>query len=180
MKFSVKTLVLLTIFIVCLTTVHAQIRLNTNPSISADLRKVIEDYPSHFEHILGDPVVSNPQSTDFHCRVTIPGAVECVITRFSSNDTPVVSWQAVMLHTSGFEEAKRRFRSLFTDLNNLRAGSTMLKGVYEAPVEEKQFNSVLFSPVPADGAYRRLRLELVMEAQGMDWKVRLLIYDSEA
>jgi hypothetical protein len=177
MKPSVKTLALLTIFFISLTITNAQIKLNAPGSIAKDVRKVIDDYPNHFDNILGEVIIQNPQSTDYQCSFKVNGAEECRITRYSSDKTPVSSWQALMLTTDNFNEAKNRFRSLYSELNNLSKEAMHLKGVYESPAEEKRFTSVLFSFSPVIESVRRLKVELVMEAEGMDWKVRILVYD---
>jgi hypothetical protein len=179
MKSPVKTLELLTIFFFSLTIANAQIKFNTTSSIAADIKKVIDDYPNHFDNILGEVIIQNPQSTDYQCNFKVNGAEECTITRYSGEKNPVSSWQALMLTTGNFNEAKKKFRSLYNEMNNLSKESMRLKGIYESPEEEKKFTSVLFSFYPPDESIKRLKVELVMEAQGMDWKVKLLVYDRD-
>ena len=179
MKPPVKTLALLTIFFISLTITKAQIKIKGSGSIATDVKKVIDDYPNHFDNILGEVIIQNPQSTDYRCNFKVNGAEECIITRYSGNKTPVSSWQALMLTTDNFNEAKKKFRSLYNELNNLSKESMHLKGVYESPAEEKRFTSVLFSFSPTIESIKRLKVELVMEAEGMDWKVKLLIYDRD-
>jgi hypothetical protein len=179
MRPSVKTLVFITIFFFSLTIIQAQLKQNGTGSVAANVKKVIDDYPNHFENITGEIIIQNPQSTDYQCSFKVYGAEECTITRYSSGKSPISSWQAVMLATEKFEDAKKRFRSLYNELNNLSSGSMHLKGVYEPPLEEKKFATVLFSFSTADETLKRLKVELVMEAQGMEWKVRLLVYDRD-
>jgi hypothetical protein len=89
----------------------------------------------------------------------------------------VISWQALMLTTDNFESAKKKFRSLYGELNSMSNSSIHLKGLYESPAEEKKFTSVLFSVEPSTELLKNLKVELTMEADGMDWKVRILVYD---
>ncbi len=84
-----------------------------------------------------------------------------------------------MLTTENFEDAKKKFKTLYTQLNNLSVKTMHLSGVYESPVEEKKFSSVLFSFDPADESLKKLKVELVIEAEGMDWKVKVLVYDRD-
>ncbi|HET6996258.1 MAG TPA: hypothetical protein VFI06_14795 [Chitinophagaceae bacterium] len=177
MKSTVKTLALLTIFLFSFNLIHAQIKLFPGSNFALDLKKVIEDYPNHFENITGDLIVQNPQSTDYQCNFRVNGAEECTITKYSGKKEPVNSWQALMLTTDNFETARKKYRALYNELNNLQKGSMHLKGEYDSPAEEKKFTSVLFSFDPPTESIKKLKVELVLEAEGMDWKVRVLVYD---
>ncbi|MBC7947489.1 MAG: hypothetical protein H7Y42_06390 [Chitinophagaceae bacterium] len=178
MKPFVKLLVLFTILFFQQSPLFAQLRITPATSIVNDLKKVIEDYPSHFDHLLGELIMQNPQSADYTCNFKVNGAEECSITRYTGKKK-AASWQAVMLTTESFEDAKKKFKSLFGQINQLAIRSMRLKGVYDTPVEEKKFSSVLFYLDPSDPAVSKLRVELVLEAEQMDWKVKLLIYDRE-
>jgi len=179
MKPPVKSLVLLTIFFFSLTITRSQITLKPKSSIASDVKRVIDDYPNHFENILGELIIENPQSSDYRCNFTVSGAEECTITRYSSKKQPIFSWQALMLTTDNFEAARKKFRSLYSELNNLTNGSLLLKGSYESPAEEKKFTSVLFSFDPSAESTQQLKVELTIEAEGMDWKVKVLVYDRD-
>jgi hypothetical protein len=177
MKPPVKTLAFLTIFLPLTFVATAQVKTNPSNSIGACVQKVIDDFPNHFNNIVGELIIENPQSTDYQCNLKVNGAEECTITRYSDKKTPVYSWQALMLTTDNFESARRKFRSLYNELNNLNRGSTLLKGSYESPAEEKSFTSVVFSFNPLRGSLEKLRVEINMEAEGMDWRVKVLVYE---
>jgi hypothetical protein len=179
MKPPVKTLAFLTIFFFSFTLVNAQLKVISAGTIAADVKKVIDDYPNHFDNLLGDQVIQNPQSTDYQCNFKVNGAEESIITRYSGRRNTVSSWYAVMLTTESFSEAKRKFNSLYSQLNNLSVKSMRLKGIYESPVEEKKFTSVVLSFDNADESMKKLKVEVVMEADQMEWKVKLLVYDRD-
>lgn len=179
MKPSVKTLALFTIFLFSLGIANAQLKITSANTITTDVKKVIEDYPNHFDNILGDLIIQNPQSSNYQCNFKVEGAEECIITRYTGKKNSISSWQALMLTSESFDAAKKKFRSLYSQLNNLSEKSMHLKGVYESPLEEKKFSSVLFSFTPADEATKKLKVELVIEAEGMDWKVKVLVYDRD-
>jgi hypothetical protein len=147
--------------------------------IAVDIRKVLDDYPNHFDNIKGDIIAENPQTAEYDCRLKISGAEECTITRYKDEQKNIVSWQAVMLTTESFADARNRFRSLFGQLGNLPVMGMRLKGTYETPAEEKKFTSVLFSLDPPDARFKHTKVELVMESEMLEWKVKLLIYDQE-
>ena len=179
MKPPVKTLALLTIFFFSINTAGAQIKFASANTIAADVKKVIDDYPNHFDNILGSVIIQNPQSTDYQCNFKVSGAEESVITRYTGKRNTISSWQALMLTTDNFQKAKNKFRSLYGQLNDLSKETMYLKGVYESPVEEKKFTSVIFSFDPTNESISKLRVELIIEAEGMEWKVKVLVYDHE-
>lgn len=181
MLVPVKTLGFFTILLFLSYSSKAQFKLISrgNNDFVTDVKKVIQDHSNHFQNIIGEQIVANPQSTDYHCKLKIEGAEECFITKYSSGAEEMYSWQALMLTTENFNEAKRKFRSLFDQFNNLVIVSSQLKGAYETPVEEKKFTSVVFSISPDDEATSKLKVEITIEAEGMDWKVRVLVYNRE-
>jgi hypothetical protein len=179
MKYSVKLPALFTILFLSFNAAQSQLKINGASEITDDVKKVIDDYPNHFDNILGELIIQNPQSANYQCNFKVNGAEECIITRYSGKKNLVSSWQAVMLTTESFDAAKKKFRSLYSQLNNLSDRSMHLKGVYEPPVEEKKFSSVLFSFSPADEYIKKLKIELVIEAEGMEWKVKVLVYDRD-
>jgi hypothetical protein len=184
MKKSVKTLALITTILLFLNHTDAQIRLPVLNGIASDVKKVIEDYPSRFIHLMGEVKEENAQSTNYECNFKVNGAEESFITRYSAKKE-VCSWQATMLTTENFEKAKQKFRALFNQLNNLSVdiGGTKnirLKGNYEALSEEKKFASILFSFDPAIDKTSKLKVELALQFYApMEWRVTVLVYDRD-
>lgn len=178
MKPPVKTLAFITIFFLSFSGINAQININPASSITADVKKIIDDYPNHFENVMGELVIQNPQSSDYRCNINLNGAEESVITRYSGKRN-TISWRAVLLTTESFGEAKRKYNDIYNQLNNLVLRSMRLKGRYESPAEEKKFSSVILAFDPADESISKLKVEVVLEAEQMEWKVKLLIYDRD-
>ena len=180
---SVKTLTLISILSLFFTQSQAQLKLPGVNGVAADVKKVIEDYPSRFIHLMGEMIIENTQSTDYQCNFTVKGAEEAIITRYPSKKE-ICSWQALMLTTEEFDKAKQKFKSLYSQLNNLSVNinkeNFRLRGVYEAPVEEKKFTSVLFSLDPGNESTKKLKIEISMEFMSpMEWKVKVLVYDRD-
>ncbi|MES1218176.1 MAG: hypothetical protein ABUT20_21905 [Bacteroidota bacterium] len=183
MRKPAKALVLFTISVLLSNFLPAQNLLPVN-GIGNDIKKVIEDYPNHFKNISGEIIVQNPQSTDYQCNFKVNGAEETTITHYSSKNDNVCSWQSLLLTTENFEKAKQKFKALFNQLNNLSVHTSTsstfhLKGVYKIPDEGKTFTSILYSFVPPDDAIGKLKVELSLQYQLMEWKVRVLVYDKE-
>lgn len=182
---SVKFPVLITISLAWLLTSHAQIKLPpiANP-IQAEMEKVVKDYFNQFMNIRGDEIAQNPQSTDYHSNITLQGSEDCSVTKYSSTNNEVWSWQAVMLTTDEFETAKKKFKTLFTELNNLAVNiegqpSSVFKGNFETPTESKKFTTVIFSAQPANDALKPLKIELSLEYKITEWEIRILVYGKE-
>lgn len=185
MKQAVKPLALFTILIFAFSTLTAQLKIaSISGSIAGDIRKVIQDYPNKFINIQGELVAQHPQSTDYDCNFKVNGAESALVTVYSSKNNNVCSWQALMLTTEEFEVAKKKFKALYGQLNNLsvsleNGSSFPLKARYEEPLEEKKFTSVVFSGQTDDEASRKLRVEIVMVYEPMEWKVKVIVYDRD-
>lgn len=185
MKLTVKALTLLTIFLFVIVVSNAQLKLPVANSIGPDIKKVLEDYPNQFHNLMGEVVEVNPQSTDYACNFKVKGAEEVTITKYSSaNKYDITSWQALMLTTEEFEEAKKKFKSLYNQLQNLAVrmdGGLFfhLKGKYETPREEMKFTTVVFNVDAGASPFKKLKVELQMIYVPMEWKVKILVYDKE-
>jgi hypothetical protein len=179
MKQFVKTLVAITAILLFSISSFSQLRLTPRSGISSDVKKIIEDHPYHFSHITGPLILENAQFSDYECNFDVTGAEESTITKYSSKTDNVSSWKAIMLTTESFEEAKKKFKSLYGQLNGLSVRSAKLTGVYETPVEEKDFTSVIFSFDAKDEGFQKLKVELVLYTESLEWKVKLMIYDRE-
>jgi hypothetical protein len=172
----------LSILIVLSFTSRAQIKFSFQNPIQSDLEKVVQDLPNQFKHIRGEEVVNNPQSTDYRSTILLKEAEECVVTKYSSRTKEIYSWRADMLTTDNFETAKKKFRALFSQINNLPVNfnnkAFHFKGQYEQPVEEKSFTSTIFS-IDATDEIKNLKIELSMEYELLQWKIKILVYNRE-
>jgi hypothetical protein len=182
---TVKSLVLFTICGLALSTSHAQLKLPSvvNP-VQPELEKVVKDYFNQFVNIRGEETGQNPQSTEYHSSVTIKDAEECTVTKYSSAKNEVWSWQAVMLTTEEFETAKKKFKTLYHQVNNLAVHfedqpACSFKGEYETPTEAKKFTSVIFSSQTKNDAVKSLRIELTLEYKLLEWEIKILVYGKE-
>lgn len=184
MKKTVKSLVLFTSLAFFAGSTQAQIKLPGTSALAADVKKVIADYPSHFDHIRGEQIAEHPQSTEYRCNFNVNGAEESSITRYSSNKI-IYSWEAVLLTTESFEKARQKFKSVFSQLNNLSADigesrNIRFRGKYESPEEEQKFTSIVFQAEPETEMSKKVKMELSLQFHApMEWKVKVLVYDQE-
>ena len=183
-KRIVKSLFIAGLCIVLSVPSISQVRFPGANPLSTDMKKVIRDYPHHFASMQGSVLEENPQSINYACNFQVDGAESSSITRYSSKDNDVFSWQALMLSTEDFDTAKKKFRALFNSLNNLAVkmdyGDTFyLTGKYESPVEEKNFASVILTFEKADRITQKMKLEISMQYELLEWKIRVLIYEKD-
>jgi hypothetical protein len=147
------------------------------------LQKVINDYPNHFRNIKGEVLVENPQTTDYSSKVQIPGSVNTVITKYSSEDsTEIYSWKCVLLESEDFQTVSKKYKEIYNQVKNsiIKLDGNkpfILNGTYQDPTEEKRYTASPFSLVPASGDLKKLKVELTIEYLVTEWKVSLLVYD---
>jgi hypothetical protein len=179
MKKTVKTLVLFTCLSVLSGSLHAQLKLPVSNAFMNDIRKVIADHASHFDHIRGEVITESPQTTEYQCTLQVNGAEESSITRHSSKKS-IYSWEAVMLTTESFEKAKQKFKSLYNQLNNMSANLGDQQQDYESPKEEKKFTAIIFKASPSMEWSDKVKLELSLQFHSpMEWKIKVMVYDQE-
>src|SRR5690349_527817 len=111
MKKAVKFLLLTIAISTQVNNLKAQLRLPLANALAADMRTIIRDYPHQFSKLQGEVIEENPQTVLYHCNFKVAGARTTSITRYSANNRKVYSWEALMLTTDNFEEAKKKFRA---------------------------------------------------------------------
>ena len=152
-------------------------------SFQSDLVKVISDYPAHFKNLAGESVVDNPQVSEYACRLAVKDALECKVSRYSSATKEIYSWECVMLRTDEFDEAAKKFRSLYNAIQLLSVpvnGTTaVLKGKYMQPAASVKFTSVMFDAAEKNPSLNNLKVELLLEAEMLDWVIKVLVYEKE-
>lgn len=163
---------------------NSQRNSNANADFGAEMKKVIRDYPHNYQSMRGNTLDENPQYSNYECSLKIPGAESVNISRYSSDQKEVYSWQAVMLTTEDFETARAKFKSLYARFNNMAVkmdyGVTFyLKGKYIDPTEERSFTSALMRFELPDGITKKMILEVTMQFEFPEWKVKILIYEKE-
>ncbi len=184
MKKIVKPLLFTVLSIALTLSSYSQLRLPLANALAIDIRKIIREYPHQFGNLQGNVIEENPQATSYECNLKVSGAETSSITKYSSNKRKVYSWQALMLTTDDFEAAKKKFRALHSQFNQLGVkmdyGETFyLGGKYKTPVEEKKFSSITMKFENPDRNTDRMRLEISMQYEMLEWKVRVLIYEHE-
>lgn len=177
-----KLTVLLLLFLAAKT--HAQLRFPiTNTDLRTSLQKVLSDYPREFSTLRGEVMVENPQSVEYTSQLEFKGAEENTITRFNGFK-PMYSWQAVVLTSEDFEEAKKKYKWLFNQLKVMSVKldngySYTLDGKFEEADESRKFSSSTFVLVPSATNLPKVKVEVNLQFYFPEWKVGLVVYEKE-
>jgi hypothetical protein len=151
-------------------------------SLQTDIAKVISDYPNGFKNISGDQLIENPQSIEFESRVEIKDA-KCKVIKYSSTTKEIFSWEAEMLKTDDFDEASKKFRSVYNSLQHLSVNisgiNVVFKGEYIKPSESIKFTTIVFNALDKNDKLSNLKISLVLETEVLDWVIKIQVYEKE-
>lgn len=166
-------------------TSQAQFRLPglSNADMRQALEKVISDYPVDFANLRGEVLNNNPQTVEYVSLLQFKSAEKNTITQYSGTE-PVYSWEAQMFSTEEFTEVEKKYKSLYKDLKGItltlnRDYAYRLEGDYDAPTESRKFASSVFRLVPAATNLPKVKVELSLQYELMEWKIFLSVYQKE-
>src|SRR5689334_4790381 len=133
-------------------------------SFSKVMESVVHDFPNNYRNITGDLLVEQPETDDYASLVLLPGASECVITRYHSMEDTTASWQAKMFRSEDFKEVSQRYKELYRQLKGcylrLVDGSIIyMDAEWEAPTEEKPFVMSTLRLATGDSRYKEMKID---------------------
>ncbi|MDQ3279468.1 MAG: hypothetical protein M3Q06_14160 [Bacteroidota bacterium] len=167
------------------TAVHAQLRLPglSNSDMRQALEKVIADYPKEFATLKGEVLNNNPQTVEYASLLQFKSSEANTIIQYSGKE-PVYSWQAQMFTTEEFTEVEKKYKALYKDLRAItltlnRDYSYRLEGDYDTPSESRKFASSVFRLVPGATHLPKVKVELSLQYELMEWKIFLSVYKKE-
>ena len=147
-------------------------------SFSKVMEIVVHDFPNNYRNITGDLLVEQPETDDYASLVLLPGASECVITRYHSMEDTTASWQAKMFRGEDFKEVSQRYKELYRQLKGcylrLVDGSIVyMDAEWEAPTEEKPFVMSTLRLATGDERYKEMKIDLEMVYQFPEWAINI-------
>jgi len=164
---------------------HAQFKLPGagNPDVRNALEKVITDFPKEFANLKGEVLNTNPQTVEYTSLLPFKSAEQNTITQYSGKQ-PVYSWQALMHTNDDFEAAAKKYKTLYQQLKGMsiklnRDYDYSLSGEYDAPDESKKFSTTVFRLLPNASNLPKVKVELSMQYELLEWKIYLLVYQKE-
>lgn len=147
---------------------------------SAAIEAVLHDFPYNLCHIKGELVLAQGEFENYASLVELPGAENCIITRYHSVDDTTVSWQAKMYSHEDFEKAAHEYHELYKKLQacylKLVDGSIIyLQGDWEPAREETSFTTSTLRLTTGDWRYKEVKVELELVYLLSNWVVNINI-----
>lgn len=181
MKHSVT--LFLTLLLFYIVPCSAQLPALVNSDVKATLEKVIADFQNDFKNLKTDEITSNPQTTEYQTSLKNSFMEENSVVQYSASQ-PVYSWQATLLTTEAYEKACDKYKRFYKQLKQVslrltKESTIHLYGEFEEPRESSKFVSSVFDPIPASSLPRKLKVELSMQYEFPEWKVKIAIYRKE-
>jgi hypothetical protein len=178
---SLKLLV--SVLVIFSTFATAQIKLPVNNALRSDFQKIMAEYPLNFKGIQGEVIHQNPQTVEYASQLKLADAEECVITKYSSGLKPIYSWQALMFTSEEFELAYKKYKWVFNQLKGMNIyyvkDQYTLKGSFEEADESRKFTNSILAPVAPPDPLKKLKIDVVLQFEFPEWKVKLLVYEKE-
>lgn len=149
-------------------------------TFAQSISTILKDLPANFHNISGELLLSQGETDSYECTIKVPGAAECVITRYHSEEDTTASWQATMYQDESFKNAAARYKELYRQLKSCYLqtvdGSLLyIKGDWEEPTEEKGFAGSFFHIITGDARYKDAAIELQMRYQFPEWIISISI-----
>ena len=127
--------------------------------------------------------MDNPQTTEFESKVLVNESTRCRVIKYSSNTKEIYSWEAEMIRTDDFEEASKKFRSIYNSLQllsvNVNGANAVFKGDYVKPTASIKFTTIEFDAGDKTPELKKLKVSLSMENEMMDWVIKIQVYEKE-
>jgi hypothetical protein len=149
-------------------------------SFPATINAVLKDLPYNLRNITGELVLAQGEFENYASIVELPGAENCIVTRYHSADDTTASWQAKMYSGDDFSRAASVYHELFRKLQGcylqLVDGSVVyLKGDWEPAKAEASFTTSTLKLMTGDWRYKDVKVELELVYQLADWAIHINI-----
>lgn len=144
------------------------------------IEAVLRDFPNNLRNTTGDLVLAQGEFENYASVVELPGAEQCIITRYHSYRDTTVSWQAKMTGSDDYEKAAHDYHALYRKLETcyitLVDGSfVFLKGVWEPAREGAPFTTSTLRLNTGDPRYREVKVEIELVYLLAEWGININI-----
>jgi hypothetical protein len=151
-----------------------------SPAFGNAIDSILHDFPQNLRHITGDLVLAQGEFENYSSTVVLPGAEDCLITRWHSTGDTTASWQAKMYSGGDFAAAEKCYKQLFHELKHcyLRlqdSSLVFLEGDLAPAKEEATFTSSTLRLGIDEWRYRQVQVDVELVYLLADWAVRINI-----
>jgi hypothetical protein len=141
---------------------------------------VLGDFPNNLRHLTGELLLAEGEIENYVSLVSVPGAENCLVTRYHSVVDTTASWQAKMFSGGDFGMAARKYQQLYEQLKTcyLRLPDSSLfylEGVWEPAREGINFTTSTLKLRTDDVRYRYVMVQLELVYELADWAVNINI-----
>jgi hypothetical protein len=138
------------------------------------------DFPNNLRHLTGELLLAEGEIEHYVSLVSVPGAENCLVTRYHSVVDTTASWQAKMFSGGDFGVAARKYQQLYQQLKicylQLPDSSLFyLEGVWEPAREGINFTTSTLKLQTDDVRYRYVMVQLELVYELADWAVNINI-----
>jgi len=141
---------------------------------------VLGDLPNNLRSVTGELLLAEGETDSYVSLVAVPGAKDCIVTRYHSVEDTTASWQAKMFSGGDFGAASRKYQQLFQQLKvcyvRLPDSSVFyLEGTWQPAREGVTFTTSTLKLRTDDQRFRDVEVELELVYQLADWAVNINI-----
>jgi len=179
----IKKTALLLFLILSATLGRSQFYKSLLPSteFTSALEKIVLDFRLNYKTIQGDPVNKEGNVETFESIIKIPGAKECIITKFNSVIDTSASWQALMYSGDDYNKAVKTYENVFrlvkkSQVKWIDRSSVGFAGEMEKPKEEIRFTVSTLHFEIDDPRYENFLAEVEIVPSLEGWEVRLNLH----
>jgi hypothetical protein len=154
-------------------------RIRAVPFVDA-IDAVLGDLPNNLRQVTGELLLAEGETDNYVSLVVVPGARNCMVTRYHSVEDTTASWQAKMFIGGDFGAASRRYQQLFQQLKvcyvRLPDSSIYyLDGAWQPAREGVTFTTSTLKLKTDDQRFRDVEVELELVYELADWAVNINI-----
>lgn len=153
-----------------------------SPGFTSALQKIVLDFRLDYKNVQGELLLQQGESESYTSLIKLPGAEDCVIYRFHSDDDSTSGWQALMYHGEDFNEAVRAYKNLFrmvrkSPITWIDRSAVHFIGEMEEPSEDLRFAVSILALDVNDKRYERFVAEIELSGAMGDWSVKLNLHN---
>lgn len=159
-------------------------RLPFTSSVKNDLKVVVQSFPENFSSIRGEPILSDPGTTQYESRLQLKGALANKIIAYAASPQPMWAFESKLMATENFTQFRNAYRSIYSDIKS--AGLFSKSGLqyepesdYVSPTEGlRQINNLfkLKDPAASNG---NLYIDISGEYINFEWVIYLRVYEKQ-
>ncbi|MFN4893882.1 MAG: hypothetical protein ACK5G0_08995 [Bacteroidota bacterium] len=147
--------------------------------LATAVKQVLEDFPNGYKNLMGEPGDSS-----FESKIKIADAEDVQFVQHSQYGRSVVSWQARLFTTEDHDQARKKFKAAYQQLQGLSvklgARSYKLRSAYDVPDLNEKFTALIFELEPSNSYTEPIKVELQMLFQmPMEWSIGVLVYERD-